>query len=41
MLSTVFKAESELAAIRRSHVFGIGEDLSDDRGEIEEQDFTE
>ena len=39
-LSTVFNTESELAAIRRSHLFGIGEDLSDERGKIEEQDFA-
>jgi len=39
-LSTVFKTESELAAVRKLHVFGIGEDHSDEQGKIEEYDFA-
>lgn len=37
-LSTIFKTDSELASIRKSHTYGIGEDRSDEAGKIEESD---
>ncbi|KAF8308202.1 NMDA receptor-regulated protein 1a [Clavulina sp. PMI_390] len=36
VLSTVFKSEPELLAIRQAHTFGIGEDRADDSAKLEE-----
>lgn len=36
-LSTLFKSESELVTIRKSHTFGIGEDHTDENGKMEER----